>query len=184
MRKRAQGGQGCCPGSLPSRGQAEIHTHGVQGPGSSPGWSTFLEAEPGSSSGSPPELAWPRDRGSRRLHLRFNPSSSCSMPGWQDPASSSPSGPLCHWGYKRVEGLCLLPLAGWAVGAPRHPHAAPGPSGPFSAPRQAACLSGLLPAQHAEPGMGSPRRARRVSGLTEAGKGCPLCRSAVVLYFS
>ena len=104
------------------------------------------------------------------------------MPEWQDPASSSPSGPLCHWGYKRVEGLCLLPLAGWAVGAPRHPHAAPGPSGPFSAPRQAACLSGLLLAQHAEPGMGSPRRARRVSGLTEAGKGCPLCHSAVVLF--
>ena len=47
--------------------------------------------------------------------------------------------------------VCFLRQGGLGE-PPRHPHAAPGPSEPFSGSPQAACLSGLLLAQHTEPG--------------------------------
>lgn len=71
--------------------------------------------------------------------------------------------------------VCFLRQGGlWEP--PRHPHAAPGPSEPFSGSPQAACLSGLLLAQHAEPGRplhggpgGSQGRQRRAkAGLSAA----------------
>lgn len=160
MRKQAQGGQGHCPGSLSSRGRAETHTHGVWGPGSSTGRSAFPEAELGSPSSSPPELAWPHDGGSRLLHLWFNASSSRSMPGWQDPASSSPSEPLCLCGYKRVEGLCLLPLAGWAVGGPQ--------ASPCSPRSLRALLHSSLGSLPPRPPPGPARRVR--DGLSTEGQ--------------